>query len=185
MADLEPRARLAATCPGLCSLPPRSRQAGFVRAVCRMWLGDPSPQEAARCAHRFLQQPGAGGRKPSLCWGRCQVLGTQAAELGLFIGPEACRLRNAGSRLELAGSCLRQAQRSTMQPAARLPHPGAVWGLRAAGAVLPLWGHGDEAAVYKCRELSRGRSCLAVLGGTACAVWELGCTVGAGDASLQ
>lgn len=43
--------------------------------------------------------PAAGGRKPSLCWGRCQVLGAQAAELGLFMGPEACWLRNAGSWL--------------------------------------------------------------------------------------
>lgn len=39
---------------------------------------------------------GVGGRKPSLCWGRCQVPGTQAAESELFMGRETPWLRNAG-----------------------------------------------------------------------------------------
>lgn len=59
--------------------------------------------------HRFPSR-GRGTRQKALFVLR-KVSGTRraGAELGLFIRREACRLRNAGSRLELAGSCLRWA----------------------------------------------------------------------------
>lgn len=89
----------AQSCVVLC--PPR--QVGFVRGVCRMWLGDPSGQRQLPCQ----RSPGRGrGARQKALFVLPEVSGTRraGAELGLFIGSQACWLRNAGCRLELAGA---------------------------------------------------------------------------------
>lgn len=69
LANLEPKSRLAATCPKLRSLPSPPRQAIFVQGVCRMWLSDPSQREAALCAHRFPGSSRVRKAESPLCAG--------------------------------------------------------------------------------------------------------------------
>lgn len=116
LADLEPRARLAATCPELRSPPPAQDKWVLFGVCAGCGSGTPLGERQLLC-HRFPSCGRAMRQKALFVLGKVSGTRRAGAELGLFIGPEACRLRNAGSRLELAGSCLPRARPWSPQPA--------------------------------------------------------------------
>lgn len=125
-----------------------------------MWLGDPSRQEAALCAHRFPGSSRAREAESPLCAGEgVRYSARRRLNWGFSSGREACQLRNAGSRLELAGSCLRRARRSR-HAAHSLPSSSGSY-LGAEGSRRPLCGDMGMKMLFinrrVRREPSRGR----------------------------